>query len=111
MLRIKNIEKLNDMVIGAWKVTDVEVCNPKRWLMTEHYSISLGRANNGAAILIDRNINRLTNQYHVYVCYDDFTNKIYEGAFSKRVIRDKGHFLKHMMGYVNAEYELKKQKQ
>ena len=74
----------------------------------DSYSISLGRGNSGAAILIDRNINRLTHQYHVYVCYEEFSNRIYEGAFSKRVIMDKGHFLKNMMGYVTAEWELRK---
>ena len=108
MLTIENIEKLNDTYLGYWQVAEAKVSKPTKWLMTEHYSISLGRGNSGAAILIDRNINRLTNQYHVYVCYDDFSNKIYEGAFSKSVIMDKGHFLKHMMGYVKAEYELRK---
>ena len=39
---------------------------------------------------------------------DSFDNRIYEGAFSKRVIMDKGHFLKNMMGYVNAEYKMRK---
>jgi hypothetical protein len=68
------------------------------------------RNGEAAAILIWRNINPLTRQYHVDVCYDDFTNKIYEGAFSKRVIMDKGHFLASMMGYIKAEYELRKQK-
>ena len=110
MLKIENIEGLNDKYLGAWQVADAKASRPTKWLPTEHYCISLGRENNGAAILIDRNINRLTNQYHVYVCYDSFDNRIYEGAFSKRVIMDKGHFLKHMMGYVTAEYEMRKQK-
>jgi hypothetical protein len=108
MLRIENIEKLNDTHLSAWQVAEAKASGPKKWLPTEHYSISLGKGNSGAAILIDRCINRLTNQYHVYVCYDSFDNRIYEGAFSKRVIMDKGHFLKNMMGYVNAEYEMRK---
>ena len=110
MLKIENIEKLNDTHLSAWQVAEAAARRPMKWLLTEHYCISLGRGNSGAAILIDRCINRLTNQYHVYVCYDSFDNRIYEGAFSKRVIRDKGHFLKHMMGYVKAEYELRKTK-
>jgi len=110
MLTIENIEKLNDTYFGGWQVAEAKVSRPRTWLPTEHYCISLGKQNNGAAILIDRNINPLTKQYHVYVCYDSFDNRIYEGAFSKRVIRDKGHFLKHMMGYITAEYELRKQK-
>jgi len=110
MLTIENIEKLNDTYLGYWQVAEAKARRPMKWLMTEHYSISLGRANDGAAILIDRNINGLTKQYHVYVCYDSFDNKIYEGSFSKRVIMDKGHFLKHMMGYIKAEHALRNKK-
>lgn len=110
MLTIRNIEDLTNQRLGYWKVNDAEACKPTKWCMTEHYCIRLHRDGEAAAILIWRNINPLTKQYHVDVCYDDFTNKIYEGAFSKRVIMDKGHFLKHMMGYITAEYELRKQK-
>ncbi len=109
MLTIENIEKLNDSNLGAWTVVEAKVRRPTKWLPTEHYCITLDKVGSGgAAILIDRNINPLTKQYHVYVCYDEFSNRIYEGAFSKRVIMDKGHFLKHMMGYVTAEYEMRK---
>jgi hypothetical protein len=111
MLKIENIEKLNDTVISDWKVIEAGAIGPKKWLMTEHYCIKLGKyGSEAAAILIWRNINPLTKQYHVYVCYDDFTNKIYEGSFTKRVIMDKGHFLKNIMGYVNAEYTLRNKK-
>jgi hypothetical protein len=110
MLTIQNIEKLNDTYFADWQVAEATARRPTKWLPTEHYSISLGKGNSGAAILIDRWINPLTKQYHVYVCYDEFSNRIYEGAFSKRVIMDKGHFLKNMMGYVNYEYEMRKQK-
>jgi hypothetical protein len=110
MLTIENIEKLNDTYFGDWQVAEAKARRPVKWLLTEHYCISLGRGGDGAAILIDRNINPLTKQYHVYVCYDSFDNKIYEGAFTKRVIMDKGHFLKNMMAYVRAEYEMRKQK-
>jgi hypothetical protein len=108
MLTIQNIEKLNDTHLSAWQVAEARARRPKKWLPTEHYCISLGKGNDGAAILIDRCINPLTKQYHVYVCYENFDNRIYEGAFTKRVIMDKGHFLKNMMGYVNAEYEMRK---
>jgi len=110
MLTIENIGKLTDTKLGYWTVVEAEARRSMKWLPTEHYSITLDRAGNGAAILIWRHINPLTKQYHVYVCYEDFTNKIYEGAFSKRVIMDKGHFLKHMMGYIKAEYELRNKK-
>ena len=110
MLKIKGIEDLKETRLGYWNVKEAGASPPMKWLPTEHYCITLERGGNGAAILIWRNINPLTGQYHVYVCYDNFDNKIYEGAFSKRVIMDKGHFLKHMMGYIKAEYELRKQK-
>jgi hypothetical protein len=110
MLTIENIESLNDTYLSAWQVAEAKASKPTKWLPTEHYSISLGRANDGAAILIDRWINPLTKQYHVYVCYGNFDNRIYEGSFSKRVIMDKGHFLKHMMGYIKAEHALRNKK-
>ena len=110
MLTIENIEGLNNTTIGGWKVREAGASKPTKWLPTEHYCISLGKQNSGAAILIDRWINPLTKQYHVYVCYDEFSNRIYEGAFSKRVIMDKGHFLKHMMGYIKAEHALRNKK-
>lgn len=110
MLTIRNIESLNGMNLGYWKVSEAEASKPTKWLMTEHYCIRVHRDGEAAAILIWRNINPLTKQYHIDVCYDDFTNKIYEGALSKRVIMDKGHFLSNMMGYIKAEYDLRKQK-
>ena len=109
MLTIENIGKLTNTKLGEWTVVDAEARRPMKWLPTEHYCITLDKAGSGgAAILIWRNINPLTKQYHVYVCYDEFSNRIYEGAFSKRVIMDKGHFLANMMGYVRAEYERRK---
>ena len=110
MLTIQNIENLKGMNLGYWKVSDAEASRPTNWLMTEHYCIRVHRNGEAAAILIWRNINPLTKQYHVNVCYEDFSNKIYEGAFSKSVIMDKGHFLANMMAHVKAEYEIRKQK-
>jgi len=110
MLRIDNIGKLTNTKLGEWTVVEAGASKPRKWLMTEHYCITLDRAGNGAAILIWRNINPLTKQYHVDVCYDDFTNKIYEGAFSKSVIMDKAHFLASMMGWIKAEYTLRNKK-
>ena len=110
MLKIQNIDKLNDMKFGKWTVIEAIEQTPKRWLACEHYCISFDRSGIGAAILIDRNINRLTKQYHVYVCYNDFTDVIYECGLNKRAIMDKGHFIKHMMSYINREYELRNKK-
>ena len=110
MLKIKGIEDLRGTHLGYWKVKEAGANPPMSWLPTAHYCITLDRGGNGAAILIWRNINPLTKQYHVYVCYNNFDNRIYEGAFSKQIIMDKGHFLKSMMGWIKAEYEIRKQK-
>jgi hypothetical protein len=110
MLTIQNIEGLTNQRLGYWEVSEAIASRPTKWCMTEHYCIRLHRNGEAAAILIWRNINPLTKQYHVEVCYDDFTNKIYEGAFSKQVIMDKGHFLKSMMGWIKAEHALRNKK-
>ncbi len=110
MLRIDNIGKLTNTKLGEWTVVEAEARRPMKWLPTEHYCITLDRAGNGAAILIWRNINPLTKQYHVHVCYEEFSNTIYEGSFSKRVIRDKAHFLASMMGWIKAEHTLRNKK-
>jgi hypothetical protein len=111
MLTIKNINKLNDVKFGKWTVMEAYEATPKRWLNCPHYSISFDRAGHGAAILIDRTLNRLTNQYHIYVCYNDFTDVIYECGLSKLAITDSVVFINHMMGYIDREYELRNQKQ
>ncbi len=109
MLTIENIEKLNDTVISDWKVIEAGASRPRKWLPTEHYCIKLGKyGSEAAAILIWRNINPLTKQYHVHLCYNSFDNVIYEGSFTKKVIMDKENFLASMMGYINAEYEMRK---
>jgi hypothetical protein len=110
MLRIDNIGKLTNTKLGEWKVAQAGASGRMKWLPTEHYCITLERDTFGAAILIWRNINPLTKQYHVYVCYNNFDNRIYEGAFSKRVIMDKAHFLASMMGYIKAEHALRNKK-
>ena len=111
MLKIKNIGKINDVRFGEWKVMEAYEATPKRWLNCPHYSISFDRAGHGAAILIDRSINRLTRQYHVYVCYNDFTDVIYECGLSKLALTDSVVFINHMMGYIDREYELRNGKQ
>ena len=110
MLTIKNITDLKDERLGYWQVMEAFGSNPTQWLQTEHYCITMNRSGVGAAILIDRWINPLTKQYHVYICYNDFSNRIHETSLTKRFIMDKGHFLKHMMGYIKYEWEMDKTK-
>jgi len=110
MLKIENINKLTDKVFGKWTVMEAYEATPKRWLNCPHYSISFDRAGHGAAILIDRSINPLTKQYHVYVCYNDFTDIIYECGLTKQALLDSGILISHLMSYINREYDLRNKK-
>ncbi len=58
MLTIQNIESLNGMTLGYWKVSEAEASRPRKWLMVEHYCIRIHRNDEAAAILIWRNINQ-----------------------------------------------------
>ena len=107
MLTIENIGKLTDTVFGNWTVMEAYECTPRRWLNREHYSISFDRGGHGAAILIDRTLNRLTKQYHVYVCYNDFTDVIYECGLRKEALMDSSAFITHLISYINREYDLR----
>jgi len=107
MLTIGNIGKINDVRFGEWKVMEAYEATPKRWLNCPHYSISFDRAGHGAAILIDRTLNRLTRQYHVYVCYNDFTDVIYECGLSSIALSDGMNFIRHLVSYMNNEYDLR----
>jgi len=111
MLKIQNIQTLNDAKFGKWTVIEAIEETPKRWLNCHHYSISFDRSGIGAAILIDRTLNPLTKQYHVYVCYNDFTDVIYECGLWKISLMDKDTLITHLMGYINREYDLRNQKQ
>jgi len=111
MLKIQNIQTLNDIKFGKWTVIEAIEETPKRWLNCHHYCISFDRSGIGAAILIDRTLNPLTKQYHVYVCYNDFTDVIYECGLWKISIMDKDTLITHLMGYINREYDLRNQKQ
>ena len=111
MLKIKNIEKIRDVRFGEWKVMEAIESTPRRWLNCHHYSISFDRAGHGAAILIDRSINRLTKQYHVYVCYNDFTDVIYECGLSSIALSDGMNFIRHLVRFMNNEYDLRNGKQ
>ena len=108
MLIIDNIKKLKGEFIGEWQIMEVEAETPKSWLSCHHYCITLDYDGRGAAILIDRNINRLTKQYHTYVCYSSFDTVIYEAAFTKVQLSDKEAIIKHLMAYVNYEYQKSK---
>jgi hypothetical protein len=104
MLEIKNIERLRGEYIGGWEVMDSHSMEPVSYLNTHHYCITFRVNGKGAAILIDRNENRLLKQYHVYVCWESFDNRIYETTLSKESIGKRDGFFGFLMHHINEEY-------
>jgi len=108
MLRIENIEKLKGQHLGGWEVLESTSCGPVNYLKTYHYCITFKRGTKAVALLIDRNENRLTKQYHVYVCWENFDNTIYETALSKESIGRKDAFFGWLGDIINDEYNKRK---
>jgi hypothetical protein len=104
MLTIQNIEKLRGSHMGGWEVTDVESAGPVSYLKAYHYNIILKRNGKAAAVLIDRNENRLLKQYHMYICWEQFDNILYEAALSKESISKKDTFFGMVIHHLNEEY-------
>jgi hypothetical protein len=108
MLRIENIGNLKGQHLGGWEVLDAESSGPVSYLNSPHYCIIFNRDGKGAALLIDRNENRLTKQYHVYICWENFDNKIYETTLSKESISKKDSFFGFVVYHLNEEYNKRK---
>jgi hypothetical protein len=108
MLRIENIEKLKGQHLGGWEVLESTSSGPVSYLKTYHYCITFKRGDKAAALLIDRNENRLTQQYHLYVCWENFDNTIYETALSKESIGKKDAFFGWLVDIINDEYNKRK---
>jgi hypothetical protein len=104
MLEIQNIEKLKGSHVGGWEVLESTSAGPVSYLNSNHYCITLKRGNEAGAVLIDKMENRLTKQYHVYVCWENFDNRIYETALTKESISKKDTFFGLMLYQLNEEY-------
>jgi hypothetical protein len=83
---------------------DAESSGPVSFLKAHHYCITFKRNDKAAALLIDRLENRLTKQYHVYICWENFDNTIYETALSKESISKKDAFFGWLADIINDEY-------
>ena len=108
MLEIQNIRMLREEHIGGWVVEDAESSVAVSYLNSPHYCIIFKRDGKGAALLIDRNENRLLKQYHVYICWENFDNKIYEITLSKESISKKDSFFGFVVYHLNEEYNKRK---
>lgn len=106
MLNITNISKLSGQMLGGWETIDSEARGPMSYLRAHHYCITFSRGNVGGAVLIDRQMNRLLKQYHIYVCYENFDRVIMETSWSMDAMWDKTEFFD--MVRKNLDYEWNK---
>jgi len=104
MLEIQNIEKLKGQHIGGWEILESESAGPVSYLKAHHYCITFKRGNKAAALLIDRDENRLTKQYHVYICWENFDNFIHTTSLSTENIRKKDIFFGLVLRVLNDEW-------
>ena len=108
MLEIQNIRMLREEHIGGWVIENAESSVAVGYLNAPHYSIIFKRDGNAAAVLIDRNINPFLKKYHVYICWENFDNRIYETTLTKESISKKDTFLTLMMYQLNEQYNKQK---
>ena len=108
MLEIQNIRMLREEHIGGWVVENAESSVAVSYLNSPHYCIIFKRGDKAAAVLIDRNINPFLKKYHVYICWENFDNRIYETTLTKESISKKDTFLSLMTYQLNKEYNKRK---
>ena len=106
MLTINNIKGLVGKAMGSWEVVDAYECGHMSYLKADHYCITFKKGEVGGAVLIDRNMNRLLKQYHIYVCYENYDKVILETSWSNDAMWDKEEFFE--MVTKNLDYEWNK---
>ena len=106
MLNITNISKLPGTTMGKWEIVDAYACGHMSYLKAHHYCITFKRGEVGGAVLIDRDMNRLLKQYHIYVCYENYDRVILETSWSMDSMWDKEEFFE--MVTKNLDYEWNK---
>ena len=106
MLNITNISKLPGTTMGKWEIVDAYACGHMSYLRAHHFCITFKRGNVGGAVLIDREMNRLLKQYHIYVCYENYDRVILETSWSNESMWDKAEFFD--MVRKNLDYEWNK---
>lgn len=106
MLNITNISKLPGQMLGSWETIDSEARGPMNYLRAHHYCITFSRGEVGGAVLIDRQMNQLLKQYHIYVCYENYDRVVLETSWSLDGMWDKEEFFD--MVRKNLDYEWNK---
>ena len=104
MLNITNIDKLSGFMLGNWETVNSEARGPKSYLRAHHYCITFSRGNVCGAVLIDRNMNPLLKQYHIYICYENFDRVISETSWSLDGLHDRVEFFEMVMKELDYEW-------
>ena len=91
-------------MLGNWETVDSEAREPMDYLRAHHYCITFSRGNVFGAVLIDREMNRLLKQYHIYVCYENFDKVILETSWSKEGLEDRVEFFEMVMKDLDYEW-------
>lgn len=105
MLVIKNIDKLEKKMIGAWIVKGIDIDQQTNLYTSHNYIIRLGRSGEAAAIIIERQAGQYG--YNVSVCYEEYDNVISITAWPKDRLLGKDIFLSSMQGVLDSEYDKK----
>lgn len=108
MLTIDNLSNLSGTTIGNWEVLSAFESGPISYLNAHHFCITFERDSIGAAVLIDREENRLLKQYHIYICYSNFNNIIQSTSWSKGELRYKKEFFEMVTKSLDYEYHNQK---
>lgn len=108
MLTIQNIKDLSKSGIHweslDWQLADAFEDKGRQWCMESHYTITFNRGPYGGAIVIEREPSIWDGKYYkVLICYDDYTNIIYEGQVNIRDIRNRDGFWEWAIRIMDAE--------
>lgn len=104
MLRINNIEKLENKTIGAWIVKGIDIDQQTNLYSSHNYIIRLSRnGGKGAAIIIERKEGEFG--YNVSICYGNYDNIISITPWPKDRLLGKDNFLASMQGVLDGHYD------
>ena len=108
MLTIQNIRDLKGSGFHweskDWQLADAFEDKGRQWCMESHYTITFNRGPYGGAIILERDHSVWDSKYYgVKICYDEYTNIIYEGQVNIGNIRDRNRFFEWAVEILEAE--------
>jgi hypothetical protein len=108
MLTIENIRDLSKSGFHweskDWQLADAFEDKGRQWCMESHYTITFNRGPYGGAIILERDHSVWDSKYYgVKICYDEYTNIIYEGQVNIGNIRDRNRFFEWAVEILEAE--------